>query len=506
MRHTSRWLTGVLLVIVLIGCGAIYLSLRPHHTSVKTVSETVTATNSVVKATVTGSGVLMASQEYTPTFTGSGTLTSIRVHTGEKVTKGQILATINASSAKGTFLSDRATFNADQLAYSRAKSETLDDILASDTTSSSASSSDTAASDSDKSDAVDISYSPTTTTTVTSISTSSPTKTTSNSGSNNARTNDTTASNTSNNTSTSSSIVLTTKTATASELAQARSTRRQAIEQAQASLYIARVNYVNAKKALDDTTLRASAPGTVVAVNDSVGDTISSSSSTTSETSSATGATGSASSTSGGDTNTSTSSTSVSGVVEIDNLSHMDLVVDASESEISSLKVGQSATVTVTATGKSYAAKVASVSWQATDDDDVVSYPVTLRMKKAVSGLRPGMSASASIVTKQATGISVPSDAITGSGVNASVLLVEGDRSLTTSVTTGLVGASMTLITSGLQAGDKVEIVRTIDTTATTTSGGSGRSFGGGFGGASGGSFAGGAGFGGGAAGGLSGR
>jgi hypothetical protein len=122
------------------------------------------------------------------------------------------------------------------------------------------------------------------------------------------------------------------------------------------------------------------------------------------------------------------------------------------------VKVGQPATVTVNAAnGEEFAAHVASIGVLASSSSSstgAVSYPVTLALDQTGSKIRAGMSASADIVTGQVSGITVPSQALTGS----TVTLVKNGRQTTQTVQTGLVGDSETQVVSGLAAGDQVLI------------------------------------------------
>jgi multidrug efflux pump subunit AcrA (membrane-fusion protein) len=173
-------------------------------------------------------------------------------------------------------------------------------------------------------------------------------------------------------------------------------------------------------------------------------------------------------------------------------LSRYDLSVSLSESDIGKVEVGQMATVTVDATGDTLAARVTSVgvlsSSSTTTASDgsgdtsassgsAVAYPVTLRLTQSSTALKPGMSASADIVTAQASGLTVPTQALRGS----TVTLANGS---TEQVQTGIAGDSTTQIVSGLSEGDKVVITsRTATATATTTSATQSRGLGNGGGG-----------------------
>ena len=75
------------------------------------------------------------------------------------------------------------------------------------------------------------------------------------------------------------------------------------------------------------------------------------------------------------------------------------MTVAFSESDITKVKVGQPATVTLDAlSGVELAAHVSSISTLGTDNDGVVSYDSTLTLDQHNSSVRPGMSASAAVV------------------------------------------------------------------------------------------------------------
>jgi hypothetical protein len=128
-------------------------------------------------------------------------------------------------------------------------------------------------------------------------------------------------------------------------------------------------------------------------------------------------------------------------------------VAALSESEIGSVKVGQTATVTVEAlSGTKLAAHVAEVAILSTSTSGVVSYDVTFQLDQLAPGLKPGMSATAEVVVKQAEGVNVPTSAITAS----SVTVLHGSSRERRRVVTGLAGDSSTVVLSGLHAGEKV--------------------------------------------------
>jgi hypothetical protein len=158
------------------------------------------------------------------------------------------------------------------------------------------------------------------------------------------------------------------------------------------------------------------------------------------------------------------------------------VVVPLSESEISNVHVGQIATVTVEALeGRKFAAHVASLPVLSTISSGVVSYDVTFQLDQVEGALKPGMSATAEIVVKQAEGVNVPTDAISG----GSVTVVQNGKEVRRRVVTGLAGNSSTIILSGLQAGEKIALP--VATSTTRSTGTSARGAAGGLGGLGGG-------------------
>jgi hypothetical protein len=129
--------------------------------------------------------------------------------------------------------------------------------------------------------------------------------------------------------------------------------------------------------------------------------------------------------------------------------------VPLSESEISHVHVGQIASVTVEALeGRKFAAHVVSLPVLSTSNSGVVSYDVTFQLDQVESGLKPGMSATAEIVVKQAEGVNVPTSAISAGAVT----VIRNGKQVRQAVATGLAGNSSTIILSGLKAGEEIAL------------------------------------------------
>jgi membrane fusion protein, macrolide-specific efflux system len=288
------------------------------------------------------------------------------------------------------------------------------------------------------------------------------------------------------------------------------------LEQARAALLAAEANLASARaavksdaltvrgdeEAVADTELFAPSDGTIVSLNGAVGEVVSgggttrASSVASASSSSSSGASGAgrsaagSSGSSGASGSSGSSGSSGTAFAVLSDLSSMQLVVPLSESEISSVKVGQIATVTVEALGgRKLAAHVSEIALLSTTSSGVVGYDVTFLLGQMEPGLRPGMSATAEVVVHQAEGVNAPTTAISG----GSVTVLSGGSQVRRRVVTGLAGDSSTIVLSGLAAGETVVLPAAATSTGRTSSTGRGIGpVGGGLGGGGGGGFPGG--------------
>jgi multidrug efflux pump subunit AcrA (membrane-fusion protein) len=155
------------------------------------------------------------------------------------------------------------------------------------------------------------------------------------------------------------------------------------------------------------------------------------------------------------------------------------------ETDVSSIKASQVATVTITALGTDVAGTVSSVSSTGSNSSGVVGFGILVAVDSVPASVLPGMSVQVTVVTAQSPGVlSIPSIALGGTLGSYTVSVLAGDGTISTrSVGTGLVTTDLAQITSGLVAGDRV-VTGTASTQLTTTDGGGGfRGPGGGFGG-----------------------
>lgn len=155
----------------------------------------------------------------------------------------------------------------------------------------------------------------------------------------------------------------------------------------------------------------------------------------------------------------------------------LQATADFTESDLPSLKTGQPASVTVDAIGATLQGTVAAIAPSAASSSgSVVTYAVTIDLTSPPATARPGMSAKASVIIAQATGVlAVPAVALDGSALGYTVLVVGQDGTAQSrDVTVGLVTSTQAEIKTGLRAGEAVVIGTTAAQTTTTGGGGIG--------------------------------
>ncbi|WP_328466904.1 efflux RND transporter periplasmic adaptor subunit [Streptomyces sp. NBC_00448] len=407
-RRRAVLINSVLGVVVLAGAGGAYAAV--HDDSGKSASSggarTATVTTATVSATVSGSGTLSSPSDAGLNFTTGGTLTEVDVKPGDKVKKDQVLAKVDPTAAKETLQQDEASLTAAEA--------NLTKVEAGETPASSGTDSGSGSSGS---------------------------------GSNSGSSRET--------------VVTPTPTPTV-DPAQ--------LASAQAQLTEAQNAVDAAQRAVDGCVLKAAVSGTVASVDGVKGDTVSGTSGSGTSSGSGSSGSGSSGSSSSGSSSSSSGSTPT-GFVVLTNPSGMQVKADFSEADSLKIKAGQAATVTLNAeSGTVLDAKVLSISSLPVSSSSssggsgssgsAVQYAATLSITSDTSNLRTGLSASIQVTTGQAAdALSVPTAAVSGTGTNRTVLVVNSDGSTTrTPVTVGVEGDSADQITSGLKEGQQVQI------------------------------------------------
>ncbi len=471
MTKSTRpsWLLYALAALCAGAIAAAILVVGPASGSQATATRTARVAQGVVQSTVSGSGNLQAVSQLNLGFKTSGTVTHIYVTQGDQAVQGQLLATLDPQTAEVTLEQSKASLLSAQATLA-GEEETGGETSTGPSGSSSGGSSQSSGS-----------------------SSSGSGSSSSHSGSSSSKSTVTTA------------------------------TREANLASARAAVKSDMLTVQSDEQAVQDTKLYAPESGTIVSLTGQVGEVVSangttrtSSSSVSSSGSGSSGAgtagassagrsgagsssSSAASSSAAGSSGSGSSGSSSSAFAVLSDLTSMQLVAPLSESEIHNVKVGQIATVTVEALeGRKLAAHVSEVAILSTSNSGVVSYDVTFQLDQMEPGLKPGMSATAEVVVKQAEGLNVPTSAISG----GSVTVVRDGKQVRQRVVTGLAGNSSTIVLSGLKAGEEIVLpVATSTGAASLTSrlasrlGGAGALGGGALGGGGGGGGGGGAAF-----------
>ena len=162
----------------------------------------------------------------------------------------------------------------------------------------------------------------------------------------------------------------------------------------------------------------------------------------------------------GSSSSSSSGSGSSSAFIVLSQLGRLKMEVSFSESDIGKIKVGQPATVAVSSMeGTELAGRVIKVDVLPSEGSSsgVVEYPATITLTQSAKGVRAGMSASAEVVVEQVgNALSVTSEAISSGPGGGSVTVLEDGKEVQRSVTTGLKGDETTQVLSGLKAGETV--------------------------------------------------
>jgi macrolide-specific efflux system membrane fusion protein len=154
------------------------------------------------------------------------------------------------------------------------------------------------------------------------------------------------------------------------------------------------------------------------------------------------------------------------------------------ETSVVGLKVGQPATVTVTAPNVTVPGTVVSITPVGTSSgsNSVVTFNVTVSLNSPPATVLSGMSASVAVTTAEAQNvITVPAIAVVGSSGNYEVRVLDSaGKEQLVPVQVGLMSSSLAEIQSGISAGQTVITGSVSALNSTSTSGGIGGLGGGG--------------------------
>jgi HlyD family secretion protein len=223
-----------------------------------------------------------------------------------------------------------------------------------------------------------------------------------------------------------------------------------------------------AQRGLDDTTLRAPVDGTVSAVNGTVGEFVGASTGTsalapgTDATLPGTNGVASAAAAQAAATPTRPGGTQF---LVLDNVDEFQVVTAYNESDAAAIAPGQKVRLTFDAVPDvEITGSVLSVSPTATAISGVISYYVTVVLPKGDPRLKSGMTAQAEVLTKEIPGVlAVPSAAVrTQNGTSVVTVLDPNGTQRTVTVQTGATGDGKTQILSGVTEGQQVVLPATL--------------------------------------------
>ncbi|MEN6372931.1 MAG: efflux RND transporter periplasmic adaptor subunit [Armatimonadota bacterium] len=149
-------------------------------------------------------------------------------------------------------------------------------------------------------------------------------------------------------------------------------------------------------------------------------------------------------------------------IVDIADISKMQVVVDVDETDVGKITLGQDVDVSVDACpDELFPAKVIKIAPEAEVNSNVTTVPVTVQLDQADSRLKPEMNATCDFVVERKEDVlCVPIEAVTetDAGTNVTVLGHDGKTQSFRKVQVGLMGNDNCEIVSGLKEGEKVVI------------------------------------------------
>ena len=170
--------------------------------------------------------------------------------------------------------------------------------------------------------------------------------------------------------------------------------------------------------------------------------------------------------------------------VVLADLSSLQVAVQISEIDVSRVKVGQEVDLSLDAiSGQTFTGTVASVGYLGTTTQGVVNFPLTVVIAHPDPALKPGMTASAAIVTdKKSNVLLVPNRALHVVGGQRTVTVLFEGQQIPVTVQIGLSNDTQSEVTGGqLREGDTIVLNATTATSTGGGFGGGGGGFGGGF-------------------------
>ncbi len=145
-------------------------------------------------------------------------------------------------------------------------------------------------------------------------------------------------------------------------------------------------------------------------------------------------------------------------IVDIADVSKMQILANIDETDIARIEIGQDVDVTIDAyPDELFGGKVVKIAPKAIVDQNVTSVPVTVQISMADKRLKPTMNATCDfVIERRRDVVCVPAEAIKESDDGVTVSVQENGQTVVKKITIGLAGANEVEVTSGLKEGETV--------------------------------------------------
>lgn len=448
MRRRSVVINGVLALALVGAATGGWLAIGNPSAATAATTQTTPVSRGSITSTVTASGNSASASTRSVDFAGSGTIAEILVKPGAQVAKGVTLARLDSTDAKATLRTARASLASAQaqLATATAGQTSAERTRAAAQVAATQVSVDNAGTqltEATQSYALDKSQQ-------NALIVAAAGQT--NALAQAKRTRESTLLRDSQAITSANGQLAAARTQLATQIASnavdAQPAKPGTVAAAEAQVASAQVQVESANVALRKTTLVAPMSGTVAAVNGTVGG-------------SASGTSSSGGSSSTGTTSSSTSSTSSSssGFITLTDVSRLQVTASVAEADAVKVKAGQAATATFSAANLTVQGTVTGIDVESTVSNNVVTYGITITLTNPPSSLRIGQTASVRITadTKENV-LRTASNAVTTLGTRSTVTVRRNGKDQVVVVQTGLVGDGGTEIKSGVAAGETLVV------------------------------------------------
>ena len=145
-------------------------------------------------------------------------------------------------------------------------------------------------------------------------------------------------------------------------------------------------------------------------------------------------------------------------IMTIADLARLELQVLVDEADVGKIRIGQKVGFTVDSVPRQmFMGEMTSISAKATQQQNVVYYPVTISLKGAQPDLRPNMTVRVTVVAAQKKDVlNIPAVAVANRGRQAFVRVLDGGKIREVDIQKGLAGLDRVEVADGLREGDKV--------------------------------------------------